>query len=46
LSRAGPGLLLRDIVGGDDPQVLATLEMIAAADADVLLLLDMDFDAG
>jgi hypothetical protein len=26
--------------------VQATLEMIAAADADVLLLLDMDHDAG
>jgi hypothetical protein len=46
LSRAGPGLLLRDIVAGDDPQVRATLRIIAAAEADVLLLLDMDFDAG
>jgi hypothetical protein len=46
LSRDGPGLLLRDIVAGDDPQVRATLAVIAAAEADVLLLLDMDFDAG
>jgi hypothetical protein len=46
LSRAGPGLLLRDIVGGEDAQVLATLEIIAAVDADVILLLDMDHDAG
>jgi hypothetical protein len=46
LSRDGPGLLLRDIVAGDDPQVLATLAVIAAAEADILLLLDMDFDAG
>jgi hypothetical protein len=46
LSRAGPGLLLRDIVGGDDPQILATLEIIHATDADILLLLDMDYDAG
>jgi len=46
LSRAGPGLLLRDIVAGDDTQVLATLDIIAASDADILLLLDMDHDAG
>ncbi len=38
--------MLRDIVAGDDPQVLATLEVIAASDADILLLLDMDFDVG
>jgi hypothetical protein len=45
LSRAGPGLLLRDIVAGDDPQVRHAA-VIAAAEADVLLLLDMDHDAG
>lgn len=37
--------MLRDIIGGDDPQVLATLEIIAAVDADILLILDMDYDA-
>jgi hypothetical protein len=38
--------LLRDIVGGDDAQVQATVEIVAAADADVLLLLDVDHDVG
>jgi hypothetical protein len=46
LSRRGPGILLADIVAGDDAQVLATERVIAAAEADVLLLLNMDFDAG
>jgi hypothetical protein len=46
LSRAGPGLLLRDIASGDDAQVLATLRIIAAADADIILLLDIDHDPG
>jgi hypothetical protein len=46
LSRAGPGLLLGDIMAGDDAQVRATLAVIAAAEADLLLLLDMDHDAG
>ncbi len=44
LSRKGPGLLLRDIVGGDDPQVLATLDVIAEAQPDVLLLQGFDYD--
>jgi len=30
LSREGPGLLARDIARGDDPQVLAALQVIAA----------------
>jgi hypothetical protein len=38
--------LLRDIVSGDDPAVLATRDLIAAADADIILLLDIDHDAG
>jgi len=46
LSRRGPGLLLRDILSGDDPQVLATLSVIAAAQADILLLQGIDSDAG
>jgi len=46
LSRAGPGLLLRDILGGRDAQVAAAAEVIAAADADVLLLTGTDFDHG
>ena len=45
LSRDGPGLLLRDIVEGEDPQVLASLSVIRAADPDVLVLADFDYDA-
>jgi endonuclease/exonuclease/phosphatase family metal-dependent hydrolase len=46
LSRRGPGLLLRDILGGEDSQIAATAEVIAAAQADILLLQGVDFDAG
>ncbi|MGQ0565864.1 MAG: endonuclease/exonuclease/phosphatase family protein [Gemmobacter sp.] len=46
LGRAGPGLLLRDILKGDDPQIAAAVQVIAALDADVLLLTGVDFDHG
>jgi hypothetical protein len=46
LSREGPGLLARDIAKGDDPQVLAALNVIVALDADVLLLTSVDYDHG
>ena len=44
LSRDGPGLLLRDILSGDDPQVLAVSNVIRAANADVLILSGIDYD--
>lgn len=44
LSRDGPGLLLRDILSGRDEQVAAVVQVIAAADADVLLLTGFDWD--
>ncbi|WP_439137431.1 endonuclease/exonuclease/phosphatase family protein [Roseicyclus sp.] len=44
LSRAGPGLLLRDLRRGEDAQIAATIAVIAEADADILLLQDIDFD--
>lgn len=44
LSRDGPGLLLRDILSGTDPQVEAVLGVIRAADADVLVLQGIDYD--
>ena len=44
LSRDGPGLLLRDIQKGDDPQIDATLSVIAAVDPDILVLTDFDYD--
>ncbi len=46
LSRAGPGLLLQDILKGDDPQILATLDVINHVAPDILVLTDIDFDAG
>jgi len=46
LSRDGPGLLLRDILKRDDPQVQAALTMIGAAQADVILLTGVDYDHG
>jgi hypothetical protein len=47
LSRAGPGLLLRDLRKPDDPQVEAVVTVLTTLDADVLLLtgIDYDFDA-
>lgn len=46
LERDGPGLLLRDLAGGEDAQARAAIRVIAALDADILLLTGMDYDAG
>ena len=46
LSRAGPGLLLRDILRGEDAQVEMAIAQVAHISADILLLLNFDFDAG
>ena len=46
LSRDGPGLLLRDIVGRDDPQIEAIIAIINQVAPDILLLTDFDFDMG
>lgn len=46
LGRKGPGVMLRDLQSGRDAQVEAALVLIAAADADVLLLMDVDWDYG
>ena len=46
LSRAGPGLLLRDILGGKDPQVDAVATIIARTSPDILLLTGFDYDRG
>ncbi|MEK6217482.1 MAG: endonuclease/exonuclease/phosphatase family protein, partial [Boseongicola sp.] len=37
--------MLRDILSGKDPQVLASIEVVQSADADILVLSDFDFDA-
>ena len=44
LSRDGPGLLLRDIQAGDDPQIAAVARVVSRADADVLVLAGIDWD--
>lgn len=46
LSRKGPGLLLRDIRKGEDPQITAVAEVIAGAQADIIFLTGIDYDAG
>lgn len=46
LERAGPGLLLRDILTGTDAQVVAAVQVLVALDADVVLLTGFDHDAG
>ncbi len=46
LSRRGPGLLLRDIAAGKDPQATAAVEVVLALDADVLVLTGFDYDLG
>lgn len=46
LGRKGPGLLLRDIRKGDDPQITAVLDTIQQADADVITLQGFDYDLG
>jgi hypothetical protein len=45
LGRDGPGLLLRDILRGDD-QVAALVQVIAQVAPDVVLLLRVDYDHG
>jgi endonuclease/exonuclease/phosphatase family metal-dependent hydrolase len=44
LSRKGPGLLLRDITRGGEAQIDAVVAVIAAAQADILLLQGIDWD--
>lgn len=42
--RDGPGLLLRDLMKGDDPQIAAALAVVAQIGPDVLVLTDFDYD--
>ena len=46
LTRDGPGLLLRDILAGNDPQAEAAAAVIAAAAPEVLVLTGIDYDHG
>lgn len=45
LTRRGPGVLLRDIEKGENPQIAAVIEVIAAVAPDVLALQGIDWDA-
>ena len=46
LDRAGPGLLVKDLDEGEDPQTAAVVRVLVALDADVLLLTSIDYDRG
>jgi Endonuclease/Exonuclease/phosphatase family len=46
LDRAGPGLLVKDLDEGEDPQSAAVVRVLAALDADVILLTAVDYDRG
>ncbi len=44
LSRDGPGLLLRDLLRGEDPVLRAIASVVSDAAPDVLVLTDFDYD--
>lgn len=44
LSRDGPGILLADILSGEDPQVLAVADVVRAVGPDILVLAGVDWD--
>ncbi len=44
MQRRGPGLLLRDILAGEDPDVAAVVDVIAHVSPDILLLTGFDWD--
>ena len=46
LDRTGPGLLVRDLATGNDPQIAAVVKVLLALDADVILLTAFDYDRG
>lgn len=46
LDREGPGLLVKDLAEGTEPQVGAIVRVLKALDADVILLTAVDYDRG
>jgi endonuclease/exonuclease/phosphatase family protein len=46
LNRKGPGLLVRDLLRGEDAQIAAVVAVIARVKPDILLLNEFDFDLG
>lgn len=45
MSRAGPGLLLRDLIRDEDDQIAAIIAIITHVNPDILLLQGIDYDA-
>ncbi|MEO1292302.1 MAG: endonuclease/exonuclease/phosphatase family protein, partial [Pseudomonadota bacterium] len=45
-NRSGPGILLKDLQAGEDPQIAAATEVIASVRPDILLLNEFDYDGG
>jgi Endonuclease/Exonuclease/phosphatase family len=46
LDRTGPGLLAEALAKGEDPGIAAAVRVLAALDADVILLTAVDYDRG
>ena len=46
LTRDGPGLLLRDLSRGQDPQIAAVVDVISTVRPDILALQGFDYDYG
>ena len=46
LKRDGPGLLLRDILKGEDRQIEAVAAVVRAAEPDVIVVAGVDYDLG
>jgi Endonuclease/Exonuclease/phosphatase family len=46
LDRTGPGLLVAGLAKGEVPQIAAVVRVLAALDADVILLTEVDYDLG
>jgi hypothetical protein len=46
LDRTGPGLLVAELSRNEAPQIAAVVRVLAALDADVILLTAMDYDRG
>lgn len=44
MTRPGPGLLLRDLLKADDPQIVAAVKVVTVLGADVLVLTGFDYD--
>jgi len=44
LGRDGPGLLVRDLLAGKDPQIATVIKIISETKPDILVLNDFDYD--